>query len=225
MKFSTILLTSCLVLLLANSFYAQSEYLAKGESGIGFIYSYGRNNIVSGNSLGAGYSLNGILDFDFSFTFGKSQLVNFNGFNETSDVNYTAIQPSISYYFIKPDSTRKSGICITLAYESTTYNYDSGAYYFQGDKNSSATLLALTFYGERKNRLINILPSFTAGSLFDNGDVKLVIGVGLGMKFNASDKIGAFISPSVSFYPLTAPSAYNAKYSFSLTTGLLFNIE
>jgi hypothetical protein len=85
--------------------------------------------------------------------------------------------------------------------------------------------MALTFYGEKKNKLINILPSFTAGGLITNGNANLVIGVGLGIKLNATTKFGVFISPSVSFYPLSTPSEYKAKYSFSLTSGMLFSIK
>ena len=225
MKNTTYLFIVCAFLFLTNTYYAQGEYLNKGESGFGFIFSLDKNNVISGNSLEAGFSLNGIFDFDLSFSFGNAKSSNPNGYNETGTVNYSAVQPAISAYIFKPDSSHKSGICFTLAYETTTYTYDSGNYYFRGDKTSSATLLALTVYGGKKNKKINFLPSFTAGCLFTDGVANLLIGSGLGIKYDVNDKLGLLVSPSISFYPLSTPSEYKAKYSFSLTFGLLFSAK
>ena len=219
------LFTIILILILTTACYPQGEYLTNEESGVGLLFSIDKDKIISGNSIGGGYSLNGRYDIDLYYGFGNAKNNNPYGLNQNDIITYKAIQLSLSFNFLKPDSLRKLGAAISMGFQSTTFTSNPGFWYPSRENTTSSVFIGLNLFGLKTYSLFNVLPSVSASGLFSNGGVDLIISLGLGVKLNLPNNFSLIISPSGSFYPLTAPKSNGTNYSLSLVTGFLISFK
>ena len=174
MKFKILVITLSILVLIVTSSYSQSEYVSKGQNGIGMFLNYQSNDQINGWLVSFGTSIQSTFDLGFSYGNGNSKL-----FSSSIDIFnvFTA-------YHSPRFETTPIRIALQIGYTTNESEYYSGdnhviqfVPYITHPFNLSKVLLFTgfgvidLFYPNRKQMV-----SFTGGmSFFHNVDYKTYI--------------------------------------------------